>query len=209
MKRTIKFWNKISKSYDISVYAKYKPVYDETIALARKYLDKDDSVLDFACGTGAVTLELSGSVKQILAIDISDQMIAMAKKKAIERHFENVEFLNNSIFDPGLQPGSFDVIVAFNILQFIKEENALLERITQLLSGKGIFIQATDCHNEYWSVMALVMKLLSRLRYFPYIRSWTIKELEKSLEINHFEILETKLLYEKPVNYFIAAKKMK
>jgi 2-polyprenyl-3-methyl-5-hydroxy-6-metoxy-1,4-benzoquinol methylase len=205
--RTIKFWNKVSANYDVSVYDKYKPVYDETVALARKYLDKGDHVLDFACGTGSVTFQLSVSVKQILGIDISDQMIAVANKKAAEQQIENVEFRSISIFDPGLQPGSFDVIVAFNILQFIKDENDLLQRIKQLLSEKGIFIQATDCHSEYKSYKVLIMKTLSKLGYFPYIRSWTIKELEQSLANNHFEILETSLLYEMPVNYFIVAKK--
>lgn len=209
MDRTIKFWNKISGRYDNAVYEKYKPVYDETIALAKKHFDKSDRVLDFACGTGSVTLELSGSVQQILGIDISDQMIAIAKNKAIEQQFENVEFRVISIFDPYLQPGSFDVILAFNILQFIKDENTLLDRIAQLLSEKGIFIQATDCHSEYRSFKAMIMKILSQLGYYPYIRSWTIRELEKSLLNNHFEILETKLLYEMPVNYFIAARKVK
>ncbi len=209
MERTIRFWNKISTKYDTIVYEKYKPVYDETIALAKKHLDKSDCVLDFACGTGSVTLELSGSVQQILGIDISDQMIAIAKNKAIEQHVENVEFRDIGIFHPSLQAGSFDVIMAFNILQFIKDENALLNRIKQLLSEKGIFIQATDCHSEYRSFKAMVMKILSRLGYYPYIRSWTIRELEKSLENNRFEILETKLLYEMPVNYFIVARKMK
>ena len=209
MESPVKFWNKMSKSYDSNVYEKYKPVYAETIALTRKYLDKNDCILDFACGTGSVTLELSGAVRQILAIDISDQMIAVANSKAAERNILNVEFRNIGIFDQELEPGSFDVILAFNILQFIKNEDVLLDRITRLLSERGIFIQATDCHSEYWSYKALIMKILSRIGYFPYIRSWTIRELEKSLTINHFKILETKLLYEMPVNYFIAAKKAK
>jgi 2-polyprenyl-3-methyl-5-hydroxy-6-metoxy-1,4-benzoquinol methylase len=197
----------MSRTYDVSVCEKYKPVYDETASLARKYLEPGDKALDFACGTGLLTLELSGSVKQILAIDISDNMIALAKKKATEKQIENVEFRNIDIFDPSLQIGSFDVIMAFNIFQFIKDENVLLERLSQLLSGKGVFIQATDCHSEYRSVMLLIMKILSRLKFLPYVRSWTICELENSLVKNHFDILETKLLYEKPVNYFIAAKK--
>jgi ubiquinone/menaquinone biosynthesis C-methylase UbiE len=207
MDRVIRFWNRMSKTYDISVYEKYKPVYDEIISLARKYLKPNDRALDFACGTGSLTLELSASVRQILGIDISDNMIALARKKATQQCIENVEFRNTGIFGPGLQPGSFDVILAFNIFQFIKDEKALLERISQLLTEKGVFIQATDCHNEYRSVMVLIMKTLSWLKYLPYVRSWTIRELEKSLKENHFEILETKLLYEKPVNYFIAAKK--
>jgi len=207
MERSIKFWNKRSKIYDISVYEKYKTVYDETASLARKYLKPGDHALDFACGSGSLTLDLAGSVQHILAIDTSDMMIDLANKKVKDQQIENVEFRNTGLFDPGLKPGSFDVVMAFNIFQFIRDENTVLERISALLNDNGIFIQATDCHSEYRSVLVLIMKILSRLKFLPYVRSWTIKGLENSLINNNFEVLEKKLLYEMPVNYFIAAKK--
>ena len=143
MERSIKFWNKRSKIYDISVYEKYKTVYDETASLARKYLKPGDHALDFACGSGSLTLDLAGSVQHILAIDTSDMMIELANKKAKDQHIENVEFRNTGIFDPALEPGSFDVVMAFNIFQFIRDENTVLERISALLNDNGIFIQAT------------------------------------------------------------------
>jgi len=120
--KTIKFWNRASRDFDAKVYHKYKESYDELASLAIKYLHLDDNVLDYACGTGVMTIELSGFVKRIIGIDIADQMIEKAKIKAIERNIRNVEFQVLNIFDSSLKSGSFSVILAFNILHFFKDE---------------------------------------------------------------------------------------
>jgi len=75
------FWNRMAKSYDKQVEKKYKQAYSDTIALSKKYLRSDFSVLDLACGTGLTTIELAKSVKKTDAIDISAKMIEIARLK--------------------------------------------------------------------------------------------------------------------------------
>lgn len=206
MKNTVKFWNKTSGNYDTSVYLKYIKVYQETISLTEKYLKPEDDVLDFACGTGFFAIELAGNVNSILAIDISDKMIEEAKRKSNLKQIKNVKFENKDIFDHELCPGSFTVILAFNIFQFIKEEDVVITRISELLMPNGLFISATDCYNEKMSGIVILMKILSKLNFLPFVKSITIKQLEDSITRNKFEVLERKILYDKPVNCFIAAR---
>ena len=206
--KTIKFWNRASRNFDAKVYNKYKESYDELISLTNKYLHIDDNVLDYACGTGILTIELSGSVKRILAIDISDQMIEKAKGKAIERNIQNVEYQVINIFDSSLKLGSFSVILAFNILHFFKDQSSVLTRINQLLRQDGLLISETGCFKEKMSFIVLLVKMLSKVNLHPFVKVMTCNELENLIKRNHFELLETKILFEKPVSYFIVAKKV-
>jgi 2-polyprenyl-3-methyl-5-hydroxy-6-metoxy-1,4-benzoquinol methylase len=206
--KTIKFWNKASKNFDTVVYQKYRKPYDELISLTKKYLHIDDTVLDYACGTGIITNELSVSVKRILAIDISDQMIEKAKGKTIEMNIQNVEYQITNIFDSRLKTGSFSVILAFNILHFFKDQNSVLARINQLLTQDGLLISETGCFKERMSFIVLLVRMLSKLNLHPFIKVMTCYELENLIRKNHFELLETKVLFEKPVSYFVVAKKV-
>jgi 2-polyprenyl-3-methyl-5-hydroxy-6-metoxy-1,4-benzoquinol methylase len=206
--KTIKFWNKASKNFDAKVYKKYRKPFDELISLTNKYLRIDDNVLDYACGTGIITIELSGSVKRILAIDISDQMIEKAKGKAIERNIQNVDYQITNIFDSRLKLSSFSVILAFNILHFFKDQSSVLVRINQLLTHDGLLISETGCFKERMSLIVLLERMLSKLNLHPFVKVMTCNELENLIRKNHFEILETKVLFEKPVSYFVVAKKV-
>jgi len=75
------FWDKMSSNYDNQV-KKYQQTYADAIESTKKYLNKDDIVLDFACGTGITTIQISGFVRKIHAIDISQRMIDIAEEKA-------------------------------------------------------------------------------------------------------------------------------
>ena len=54
-------------------------------------------MLEFACGTGLITLRLAPHVAHIRGIDISPQMADIAREKA--RGFSNVEITNTDLFD--------------------------------------------------------------------------------------------------------------
>ena len=55
------FWDRRAAVYDADAGVFYREAYEKTTACMRKYLKPTDTVLDFACGTGIVTLSLSAS----------------------------------------------------------------------------------------------------------------------------------------------------
>ena len=201
------FWNKIAKSYDKQVIKKYNQAYKDTIELSKKYLNPGYSVLDFACGTGITTIEMSNFVKKIHAIDISDKMIAVARKKADDQNIHNIDFRVSDLFDQQLDNVKFDVILAFNILYLVEDIDKTIERIHKLMNPSGVFISATDCLGEKRSFLSFANMLFSKMCIFPSSQQYSLKELEKIIDRNGFELVETKILYPNPPNYFIAAKK--
>lgn len=207
MKNAKSFWDKMSSKYDCQVNSKYSDTYAKTINITKKYLNDTDVVLDYGCGTGLTTIELHENVKKIHAIDISGNMISIAKSKSKKKGISNIHFDVIDIFDEKLEESSFDVIMAFNILYFIEDIDKVMNRINELLKPNGTFISATDCLGEKKTVMILLQSLLSKIRVIPYMRKFKISELERIVEGSNFSIIETQNLYSTPPNYYIVARK--
>ncbi len=53
------FWDKRSKNYDKRYKKKNYSLYKKTIDRARLLLTNSDVVLDFACGTGEISLDIA------------------------------------------------------------------------------------------------------------------------------------------------------
>lgn len=198
------FWDMRARTYDQTSGKTYAETYDRTADLSLKYLKPSDRVLEFACGTGLLTFRLAPHVSHLRGIDISPEMAAVAREKA--RGLDNVEITNTELFDPGLEPGSFDAVAAFNVLLYLPDLPANLARIRELLRPGGMFLSATDCLGARPSVMGLQKLVRSRTGRMPYVAFFTQRGLERSIARNGFDILERENLFPNPPNLFVAAR---
>ena len=81
MENHSKFWDFLSQSYDKNTLKKYSNTYKKTIEKICTYLETSNNVLDIGCGTGIITIEIASNVNKVLAIDYSQKMLDIAKKK--------------------------------------------------------------------------------------------------------------------------------
>jgi ubiquinone/menaquinone biosynthesis C-methylase UbiE len=207
MNKSEKFWNKISDNYDDQL-KRYERTYLKTIENTKKYLDKDDIVLDYACGTGIILVDIADSVKEIHAVDIASKMIEIARRKADERNLKNIHFAQTELFDDRFKEKSFDVVFAFNILYLLSDVTNVLKRINALLKPGGMFISATDCLGEKKMFVNTLKYMLSKIGILPFMHMLTTHELETLIMDAHFKIIETEKLSDASSNYFIASKKI-
>lgn len=201
-----KFWDSTANMYD-RVEKKDEQTYVSIIEKTKRYLKISDIVLDYGCGTGLISNEIADNVKIIHAIDISSKMIELAKRKADGRKIENIDYAHSTIFDERYKIGSFDVILAFNILHLLEDTHKVMQRINELLKPDGLIISATPCMGEK-KFLGTLLLLLSKIGFVPNIRSFKISELEDSIVNGNFEIVETECLHRGGQQYFIAAKKI-
>ena len=199
------FWNTRARNYDRTSGKIYAETYDQTAQRSLKYLNPSDRVLEFACGTGLLTLRLAPHVAYLRGIDISPQMADIAREKA--RGLSNVEITDTDLFDPCLEPGSFDAVCAYNVLLYLPDLPAVLTRIRELLKPGGMFLSATDCLGARPSVMGLKKLVNSRTGKMPYVAFHTRRGLERKIEQAGFTILERENLFPNPPNLFVAARK--
>ena len=200
------FWNGRACDYDRQVGTQYAQAYDQTVAHTLKYLRREDCVLEFACGTGLVTLGVAPHVAHLRAIDLSDGMAARAAAKVEAAGLTNTTVTNTDLFDSSLEEGSFDAVLAFNVLCYVEDLPGVLARIRALLKPGGLFLSATDCLGQGITREGLQKFWRSRTGAMPYVAFYTMKRLERAIARAGFSVLERENLYPSPPNLFVAAR---
>jgi len=211
MSKSKEFWDKASKNYD-KTEERFEYIHRKSRENAKKHLKGSDVVLDYGCGTGATSCELADHVKEIHAIDISSRMIDIAKEKATASKIKNVDFVLSDIFDERYSRGSFDVILAFNMLHTVTNPENALNRAFELLKPEGLLISVTPCLRDKMSFLVNIqiqfVRILCKIGIIPVpIRRLKSSELDDLIEGGDFQILETEAIYKGASSYFVAAKK--
>lgn len=81
-------------------------------------------LLDAGCGTGALAVEAARRGADVLAVDLSPGLIAVARERASDLTLRGrVEFIAGDMLDPAL--GSFDHIVAMDSLIHYRPEDSV------------------------------------------------------------------------------------
>ena len=121
--------------------------YDDAASLERKhdfFVEhlplKKDSVLDVGCGTGLLSHELSRHFRSVVALDISEPMLAIARKK---RSTPNIDYRLCNVDDFSSETG-FDAIVSHTMFHHLPSVPATLARLKQWLAPQGRLL-AVDC----------------------------------------------------------------
>jgi 2-polyprenyl-3-methyl-5-hydroxy-6-metoxy-1,4-benzoquinol methylase len=191
MKKSDRFWDWIARRYDKQVQG--NEGYAKAVERFAKYLNADDTVLDYACGTGVVTYKIAADVKEVHAIDTSAKMIDLAKKGAREREVANVHFARKTIFDDSLLRESYDVILAFNILHLLEDARKAVERASELLKPGGLIVCSTPCLGEAGVVLRTLLPLIRKVIGLSYLRTFRISEVKDLMQDGGFQILESEV----------------
>jgi 2-polyprenyl-3-methyl-5-hydroxy-6-metoxy-1,4-benzoquinol methylase len=202
-----KFWDRTAIFYD-KEEKKDDLTYLKFIEKAKKYLKVNDIVLDFGCGTGLVCNEIADNVKMIYAIDISSEMIDIAKNKAFGSKIRNINFVYTTIFDERFKRDTLDVIIVLNVLHLLEDSQKVIQRIYELLKPEGLIISATPCMGER-PVLNSLFSIGSKIGITPKIKSFKISEFEQFFIKENFEIIETDCLKQNSPQYLLIAKKLK
>ena len=86
---------------------------------------------------GTLSLRLAGRVNEIHGIDFAAGMIEVAQRKATESGVDNARFMQATIFDPQLEKGSDDAVLAWGILHLVDDRKLVMKRINELLKPGG------------------------------------------------------------------------
>src|SRR5262245_55841332 len=106
--------------------------------------------LDFGCGVGRLVIPLARVCQFVIGVDVSESMIAEAKKNAKEHGLSNVAFAKG---DDSLSElsGRFDFIHSFIVFQHIPPRGGLVifKRLIELLDDGGIgVLHVTYAHSS-------------------------------------------------------------
>lgn len=105
----------------------------DIVPFMSNYLHKDNKVIDIGCGNGYGTNILNKAGFQAEGIDLSPEMIELAKER-----FKHISFQQGSILDLPYPSNKFDGVLAINVLEWIKNPSLALMEIKRILKQKGL-----------------------------------------------------------------------
>jgi SAM-dependent methyltransferase len=127
--------------------------YDEWVeylkSLWERYNHKPKLIADLGCGTGTITRILAKDGYDMIGIDLSEDMLAVAREKASERE-QDILYLLQDMREFELY-GTVDCIISlFDSINYITEKDDLFEvfkLVNNYLEPGGLFI--FDVNTEY------------------------------------------------------------
>jgi arsenite methyltransferase len=105
-------------------------------------LHEGETVLDLGSGAGAdvlISARRVGATGRVIGLDMTDEMLDLARANAAEAGVDNVEFVKGYIEDIPLADGSVDVIVSNCVLNLSGDKPRVLAEAARVLKPGGRF----------------------------------------------------------------------
>ncbi len=169
MTESDRFWDKVAERYakrPVSDEATYQRKLTET----QSFLTPDMRILEFGCGTGTTAISHAPHVQQVEAIDISENMLEIARRKASAAGAGNINFTRGTLADFNADTASFDVVLGLNVIHLLPDRQAVIAEVARILKPGGIFVSSTVCVGDsYLRFIKLLVPLGNLLRLMPNI----------------------------------------
>jgi trans-aconitate methyltransferase len=108
----------------------------------------NENILDFGCGDGKITAEISHLVPQghILGFDSSSSMINFSKRCFPSIHYPNLTF--EQVADTHLDHRKYDVVCSFCVFHLVPNPVALLKKLRTHLNLDGVLLLVVPAGNN-------------------------------------------------------------
>jgi magnesium-protoporphyrin O-methyltransferase len=182
-------WAKLTSDAPVSgIRATVRAGRDRMRATLLSYLPDDLSglrVLDAGCGTGALAVEAAKRGAHVTAIDLSPQLVAVARERLPDDL--KINFLSGDMLDPDL--GAFDYVVAMDSIIHYQTRD-MVDMITGLsaMARKGMVFTFAP-RTAPLAVMHAVGKLFPRGDRSPAIEPQRPQALRSALSgVKHMKL---------------------
>ena len=187
MSKPSRFWDRIAKRYAKQPVAD-DAAYQRKLEVTRGYLRPEMEVLEFGCGTGTTALIHAPFVKHITSVDISRNMLDIARAKAEAGNVTNVSFEQANIDDLEAPDAGYDVIMGHSILHLLPDKEEVIAKVWRMLKPGGVFVSSTVCMKGRMPVVRAILPVGHFLGLLPMVKFFTADELERSLTEAGFQI---------------------
>ena len=172
--------------------------WERRVRLLSAHLNSKMCVLEIGCGTGLLTKELQNSNADVNAIDISPDLLDIAKKRIKSK---NIKFKLDNAYDLSFDDESFDTVIGSSILHHLNIKKALVEFYRVLKPGGTIYFTEPNMLNPIIAVqknIPFIKKLMGDTPDETAFIKWKIisllkKHKFKNIEVTSFDFLHPSL----------------
>lgn len=97
-------------------------------------------LVDLGSGTGRMLTLLGPRAEQALGLDLSHQMLNIARRNVAEAGLEQVELRHGDIFDTRLEDGAADLVVVHQVLHYLGDPAAAVREAGRIVAPGGRLI---------------------------------------------------------------------
>jgi peptidoglycan-N-acetylglucosamine deacetylase len=139
-------------------------------------------VLEIGAGTGIFTLEIARNCNEVVAADISQNMLALLGRKAEAQGIGNIRIVKGDIERMELA-GAFSVVCAFSALEYLADLPSFLAKLSRHVEPGGAvyFITARSSFFRFFTQIGNAM------RQGLWLRAHSRREIESMLRVAGFE----------------------
>ena len=120
--------------FDVNANVSARLKYD----LVLKYRKPGDNILDVGCANGIHMRLLADGCRHITGVDISQQMLDVARATLTKEGIANASLARRSATDLQFAGASFDMVYSFSTLTLVPDVDAALQEISRVVRPGGI-----------------------------------------------------------------------
>lgn len=134
-------------------------------------------ILDAGCGTGNFSIKLAKMRCEVTGIDISEKMLAIARKKALEENLK-ANFYSMDVCSLEFDDGTFDAVISVTAFEFMGKPVEAMNEMFRVLKRNGILLLGTINRNSKWGELYL-KKGVKKDDLFHHVHLKTLEELKE------------------------------
>jgi ubiquinone/menaquinone biosynthesis C-methylase UbiE len=155
------YYNSIAKIYD----RRWQTYIKNTLSFLKNWaaIPTTEKILDIACGTGELEKMLlqESPHRSIIGIDISENMLAIARRKC--QNCPQVFFILAKASALPFANNSFETIVSANSFHYFEDPEIVLQEMKRVLKLEGRIIIIDWCRDFLWcKICDLFLKIFDR-----------------------------------------------
>lgn len=194
MRDAARFWDKWADRYAAQPM-RDPDSYEAKIADISALLTPTSRVLEIGAGTGTTAVRLAPQAGFIDALDISGEMLRIARARAATAGVANVAFHQATLDAADLTPG-YDMALAMSLLHLLPDRAGTLRQLHALLKPGGVFVSSTFCFAEGFRPLLPVLVAGRAIGVFPAVRILRQKHLLAEIAAAGFRV--TRVWHPKP-----------
>ncbi len=151
---------------------------------------KGTLLLDAGCGTGNFSLKLAHKGAQVVGVDVSPEMLSIARDKADGENLKIV-FREMNICNLSFPEGYFDGIISIATFEFIQAPRRAFNELIRVLKRGGYLLVGTINKNSSWgSLYEKQARLPGSIYRHARFKTWNdLRDLDQQNLVNTGECL--------------------
>jgi ubiquinone/menaquinone biosynthesis C-methylase UbiE len=203
------YWSKFANTFDEDQRYIVGGAVQQQAVVERLSGERDlGELIELGCGAGFYTKFLAANASHVMATDLSDEMLAVARTQL--KDLQNVTVAKADCGKTNFPDGKFDSAFMANLIHIIENPSTTLQESYRILKDGGLLliVDFTGYGMKRFEIMKMGIRVL-RKWWIPrrYFRNLSPDELRSLVESAGFKVEEVQLIGDRSKAVYLRGRK--